>query len=184
VQSPDGRFRIDVHREYERFGVLETTRLVTLPDEVLLLDATSWGTSIEPPRFPAPGQVIVALADGAAQWHSVRIDVDARTFRIGAAAADEPLAQLQPRLAALGEAARRAIPSPVVAAPSMQRLIGNWAMALGGFAFATFGAWLAVTGDLPKDRWMGLACAVFFGACAWVPLMELRRSRPSARSND
>lgn len=180
VQSPDATFRIEVQREYERFGVLETTRLVTLPDEVLLLDATSWGAATEALRFPAPGQVIVPLADGMAQWHAVHIDVPSRTFRIDAAASAEPLSQLPQRLAALGDAARRAIPPAVVAPPSTRQRIGNWAMALGGLLFAIFGGWLAVMADTPRDRWMGLACAVFFGGCAWVPLLELRRDKPRA----
>ena len=180
VVSPDGSFRVWKHREYERFGVLETVRVFTLPDQTMVLDVTNWGTSPEPLRFPAPGRLLVSLADRVSQWRPVLVDVPSRTFRFAPDGEAEPLDRLAHRLATTGE---RPAKSPVAESKpqALRSRLGAWAMGFGSLLFVAVGVWMAIAGQTTRDRWLGGLCAVFFGACAAVPLLDrrgIRKRRP------
>ena len=175
VLSPDGMLRIEQALiEDDRSGPWETTRVFALPGGALLAQATSHGYAPEPPRFPAHGVVVLPVTDRSGQWRQVRIDAVARGFRLLPGEVDEPLALLSKRLG-LDEPAAHYTPPPAVvsAAQTLLMLLTTF----GCLVFVLGGLWMMWSGHTAKDRWTGLAGVVFFGACLWSALSEMRRRR-------
>ena len=173
--SPDGLLRIEQELiEDDRSGPWESTRVFALPGGALLAHATSRGYAPAPPRFPAYGVVELPLTDRSGQWRQVRIDVVGRGFRLLPGEVDEPLALLSKRLG-LDEPPAHYRPPPAVvsAAQTFVMLLTSF----GCLVFVLGGLWMMWSGQTAKDRWTGLAGVVFFGACLWSALSEMRRRR-------
>lgn len=167
---PDGSLMIDVSRENEeRSGTWEMLRVVTLPGGFALTQIFNRGAPVEL-RFDQPGAVSIRLDDHLGVRRDVRVDIASRSFRLDTSGAAEPLDRLLDRLG-WNDPPVPFMPTVAIGPPS--RLLA-WLGLLACAVFVAGGLWMAVTATTPKDRWAGLAGAVFFGACGWGFLPRVR----------
>ncbi len=173
--SPDGSLRVDEERQYdERSGLWETVQVRAMPGGRVLGYALNYGAT-DAPRFPRPSAVVIPLMHRSGLRQQVEIDAAARTFRLDDAD-PEPLHLLQKRLEP--DAPAEPYVSPAVS--STMSMLLQALMVLGCALFVLAGAWVAVSSHTSKDRWMGVLCIVFFGACgvaSWAEWRQARRGR-------
>jgi hypothetical protein len=181
VLSPDGGLRVEWHDDWDdRSGPWHYLRIVEVASgrvQVSLSGRNGWGAI----RFPRPGIVAVSMKDASGQWREVRLNAFSGGFRFEGGEVDEPIARLDECLGWRRPPAVPVSPSPLRAFTAR---IGNALNAIGTLLFTAAGLWMAWAGKTSKDRWIGVLCALFFGACASVPLIEWRQARRARRRTD
>ena len=173
VLSPDGTIRLEMYRvEDERSGLWETVRVLAEPSGDVLAHLMNYGVS-DVLRFPGPGLLIVSLTDRSSQRRLLQINAATRTFRMDPHDDEESLDLLPERLGLTREPAALVPPrfqAGFSGVLSVVTLLGSLVLALGG-------AWMMVTGDTTKDRWIGGFGLLFFGACLVTEWRDRRNAR-------
>ena len=169
--SPDGTIRVEREKlQEERSALHESIRVVALPDGAVLAHLLNYGGA-EPTRFPQPGMAVIELTDRLSQRCRIEIDAAARTVRTLPKAEGASLVR-PPEQMGYGSAA-----SPLRLV--LGRLLDGF-LALAGVLLTVGSVWMALAGQMARDRWIGLLGAVFFGACGASALRDLLRRRPKA----
>ena len=151
----------------------ESTRVLAVPGNEVLAILTMH-TVTGAITFPAPGCVEMHLHGRYGSKHKLRINARAQSFALD----DGPEQHLSKLEALVYPPERDAVPQPVAVAANGLVQVGS---ALASLAFVAGGLWMALGAGSAKDRWIGVACVLFFGLCAGTFIAEWRRGRRCAR---
>jgi hypothetical protein len=168
--SPDGTFRVEVYYEPDERGYpLRSIRVVLNDDNFVLVDLPDAGLA-GLLQFPQPGMLTLPFSIQSRKYQ-IGINVREHTFWTHPNEIPRPLDQLAPTLAVQVPQS----PAPRIAPLPLRSLLGSIAYLATCVMFVAAGAWQMIDGHKTRDHWIGALCVLFFGLCAAVPIMELRR---------
>lgn len=166
--SPDGCFRVEEleDAEYNERGAPYRRWRVVFGDEVFDLPFNPGGEV----EFDDAGNFSMDVYYYASNTVRVVINPRQRTFA-SPSTGEEPLAILPAHIEKLYSLASLAAGDVPV-----RNIVGNLILALLSLGFVLAGIFILLyINDEPRDTWVGLACIVFFGACAVSNLFDVRR---------
>ena len=169
IYAPDGTFRIESYYEMDERGYLmRWVRVLGADEQVLLhLNDANLSGSI---GFPGPGMVTIPF-NLHGRSHQIGINVRDRTFWFHPTDDPQPLDCLA---AALAERLPRMSADPLIR-PRLRSILGSVGLLAGSLLFVAGGIWQSLAGRTSRDRWIGILCTIFFGLCAAMGIIDLRR---------
>ncbi len=167
VQSPDGTFRVDMISEPDdRAAPWETTRVVNLPGEHVVLDLPLYAATSYELKFASPGVVVLPLTGRYGAKHLIWLHVVNETFASLPDGPEKPLPEILALLQLTVPKAQLWYARTEKRAPF--RRVYRVLEIVGCLIFVLGGIFMAFTAQATKDRWIGAAGALFFGFCGWA----------------